>query len=194
MVIFKIEGTFPSMAAYNFYMTPCREITRRVLFVKRFLLPLAAVLLTMVMIIPSAMHISAADTSSDNIPDNAVVTYGYLEVFKEQLKQEILDELTAEGGITASTPYSDISAKEGQVIILSKESELIYRGGGAIVITYSDENGTGIMDMSAGTELFSGHALEYGHIYYSAEENAKTAILITGSIANFTVRGDHEIH
>ena len=83
---------------------------------KRFLLPLAAVLLTMVMIIPSAMHISAADTSSDNIPDNAVVTYGYLEVFKEQLKQEILDELTAEGGITASTPYSDISAKSSSFL------------------------------------------------------------------------------
>lgn len=158
---------------------------------KRFLVPFWAVLLAVLMLIPTAMLVSAADTS--DIPDNAVITYGYLESFKEQLKQEILEEL-ADGSIVASAShYHDISAAEGQIIILSKESELIYRGGGATVITYSHDNGTGIMDMSAGTELFSGHALEYGHIYYSADGNEKTAILITGSIAYFTVRGDYEI-
>ena len=160
---------------------------------KKFLLPLAAALLTAAVLFLSVMHISAADTSEDDIPDNAVVTYGYLEVFREQLKQELLEELDMGGEFSASSHYHDISAKEGQIIILSKESELIYRGGGAKCITYSHENGTGIMDMSAGTELFSGHALEYGHIYYSAEENDKTAFLITGEIAYFTVRGHYEI-
>lgn len=161
---------------------------------RRFLIPLLSLLLAVALLSMSALHISADNAQTEeSIPDDAVITYGYLQAFKEQMKQEIIDELTASGGLTAETPYSDISATAGQFIIISADSELIYRGGGAVVVTSSANSGDGIKDMSTGAELFSGSALEYGHIYFAGESTAQKAVLITGDIAFFTVRGEYEI-
>ena len=115
------------------------------------------------------------------------------DVFKEQLKKEIIAELTASGGITIETPYNDLSATKGQLILLSPDSELIYRGGGAVVVTASFNAGEGLKDMSAGSELFSGNPLEYGHIYFCSSNQQKIAVLVTGDTAYFTIRGGYEI-
>lgn len=161
---------------------------------RKFLIPLLSLLLAVALLSLSALHISAENSEpEESIPDDAVVTYGYLMAFREQMKQEIIAQLTADGGITAATPYSDISATAGQFIIISVDSELIYRGGGAVVVTSSAHNGDGIKDMSTGAELFSGTALEYGHIYFAGESAAHKAVLITGDKAFFTVRGEYEI-
>ncbi len=161
---------------------------------KKLLIPLIIVAL-LISALPFAMISSSAEGDKlDDIPDDTPVSYGYLlGVFKEQLKQELLTELAQEGGITLNTLYQDISAEEGRLILLSPESEVIYRGGGAVAISSSDGENEGIADMSEGTELFSGEPLEYGHVYYSSATDSKKAILVTGSKAYFTIRGEYEI-
>ena len=132
--------------------------------------------------------------SEDSIPDSTLITYGYLEQFREELKQEILNEIAANGGsVTVESIYKDISLTSGQTIILSPETEIIYRGGGAVAITSSNGESQGLTDMSVGKELFSGGALEYGHIYFASASDSKKAILVTGDKAYFTVRGDYDI-
>lgn len=159
---------------------------------KKFIIPLMIVALCIVSM-PIALVSSSAE-GDVSIPDDTPVSYGYLlGEFKEQLKQEIISELAKDGGITLDTLYQDVSASEGQLILLSADCEVIYRGGGAVAISSSDNNNEGITDMSRGTELFSGEPLEYGHIYYSSESESKKAILITGSKAYFTIRGNYEI-
>lgn len=142
---------------------------------------------------PAALVSSSAE-GEVSIPDDTPVSYGYLlGEFKEQLKQELIAELAQEGGITLNSLYQDISADEGQLVLLSADCEVIYRGGGAVAISSSDDDNEGITDMSKGTELFSGEPLEYGHIYYSSDSESKKAILVTGSKAYFTIRGAYEI-
>lgn len=155
------------------------------------------------MLLPIAVMMTSAENESENkttsadseisVPDDTVITYGYLKAFKEQLRQELIDELTAEGGITVTTTYEDISLKQGELLLLSPNSEIIYRGGNAVAITSAADAAEGITDMSENKELFSGEALEYGHIYFASASEAKKAVLVTGSSAYFTVRGDYEI-
>lgn len=161
---------------------------------KKFIVPLIIVALC-VALLPAAVVFSSAEGGSDevSIPDNTLVEYGYLKIFKEQLKQELIAELTASGGITVNTTYEDLSLTEGQLILLAPDSEIIYRGGGAVVISSSNSEGEGITDMSEGTELFSGDFLEYGHIYFASATESKKAILVTGNKAYFTARGSYEI-
>lgn len=159
---------------------------------KKFIVPLMIVAICIVSM-PFAMVSSSAE-GDVSIPDDTPVSYGYLlGEFKEQLKQELLAELAQDGGITLNSLYQDVSATEGQLILLSADCEVIYRGGGAVAVSSSDKANEGITDMSEQTELFSGEALEYGHIYYSSESESKKAILITGSKAYFTIRGSYEI-
>lgn len=169
---------------------------------KKIILPLVIAVLTAVLLPCIAMMASAetdagADTSAAesevSIPEDTPVSYGYLMRFKEELRQELIAELTAEGGITVATTYEDISAKEGQVLLLAANCEVIYRGGGAVALTSSSEKDHGLTDMSSGSELFSGESLEYGHIYNPSASEDKKAILVTGGTAYFTVRGDYEI-
>lgn len=165
---------------------------------KKFYLPLA-LLLTVALMLPVfvtmafAENEQASDGSETSIPEDTLVTYGALMQLKEQLRAELIKELTAEGGITVATTYEDISAKEGEMILLSPATEVIYRGGGAVALTSSQNENDGLTDMSSGKEIFSGSALEYGHIYHSSASESKKAILITGSYAYFTIRGDYEI-
>ena len=157
------------------------------------LIALVALVLPLIAMMAFAENETAVADSEMSIPEDTPVTYGYLLTIKEQLRQEIIEELAAEGGITIATTYEDISVKEGEIILLSPDTEVIYRGGGAVAITSTDNENDGLTDMSGGTEIFSGQALEYGHIYHSSSGESKKAILVTGSSAYFTVRGDYEI-
>lgn len=164
---------------------------------RKIIIPLILALLLSALMPIAAMSIMAEggedSAKTQSIPEDTFITYGYLQQFKEELKKEIVDELVSNGGITVTTTYTDISAKEGQLILLSPESEVIYRGGGAVAITSSDAENEGITDMSEGRELFSGEPLEYGHVYYASSSESRKAILVTGGTAYFTVRGDYEI-
>lgn len=159
---------------------------------KKFIVFLLAFTLLSAMPLSVIAAGSEASDSSSDIPDNAVVTFGYLEQFKEKLKAEIIAELL-ENGISSAGEYSDITVEEGQFIYLSADSEVIFRGGAAVAITASNLNGDGFNDMSQGIEIFSGEALEYGHIYFATEADSRRAILVTGDKAFFTVRGNYEI-
>lgn len=157
-----------------------------------------AVVVAVALLLPIFAMIAYAEneTSSDDLgfdPEKTVVTYDMLMKFKEEFRAELLKELAAEGGITIKNTYEDIDVKEGEIILLSPAAEVIYRGGGAVAITSSDSENDGITDMSSGTEIFSGEALEYGHIYHASASESKKAILVTGGSAYFTVRGDYEI-
>ncbi len=133
---------------------------------------------------------SAADAA---VPDNTLIDYGYLKVFKEELKKEILAEIAENGGLSGGSGYTDVSLKEGQMVVLSPDCEIIFRGGSAVAITSACSEGEGITDISVNTEIFSGMALEFGHIYYPSGSSAKKAILITGQTAHFTLKGSYEI-
>ena len=145
--------------------------------------------------ISGAAEKSERALSEDSIPEGTfLVDVGYLMQFGEELKQEILNEIAANGGsVTVESIYKDISLTSGQTLILSPETEIIYRGGGAVAITSSNDQAQGLTDMSVGKELFSGKALEYGHIYFASASDSKKAILVTGDKAYFTVRGDYDI-
>ena len=159
---------------------------------RKILITIVAMLLSVLFVLGSVVVINAESTKAA-IPDDAIVTYGALKEYLEQFKQEILQSIQPDQGGTQSGQYSEISVKQGSFIYIHENTELIYRGGGAAVITPTDTAGWGIKDMSMGTELFSGAPLEYGHIYYSDSANGKKAILITGATAYFTVKGDYEI-
>ena len=164
---------------------------------------LAAIIAALVaMVLPVAVMMVSATKNTEAVAvadydDNLVITYGYFKTLREELKQELKDELAGEilssGEITVNTVYKDISLKEGEVLLLSSNCEIIYRGGGAVAITSSNNKKEGITDMSVEKEIFSGEELEYGHIYHASASISKKAILITGSSAHFTVRGDYEI-
>ena len=161
--------------------------------IKIFFVACCVLLLT----VTGAFAISGAAEKNDvesNIPDDTLITYGYLMQFKEELKQEILNEMAANGGnVVIESVYKDISLASGQTLILSPETEIIYRGGGAVAITSSNEENQGLTDMSVSKEIFSGAPLEYGHIYFASASDSKKAILVTGDKAYFTVRGDYDI-
>lgn len=158
----------------------------------------AAIIATL---LPIAFMIASAEkepleneiNTANQADDEVAVTYGFLKTYMEQFKQELANELATQGGISVDSSYKEISAKEGQVILLSPNCELIYRGGGAVAITSDCKENQGITDMSLQKELFSGEELIYGHIYYASASPSKKAVLVTGGSAYFTVRGDYEI-
>lgn len=161
---------------------------------RKILIPLFALAISAMLVCGSVVFISADNSNESDIPDDAIVTYGVLREYLEQFKQEILQSAGTEGGNTQTqSAYNDISVTKGQVIYLSTETEIIFRGGNAIAVTASAAEGAGISDMSAGTEIFSGEQLEYGHIYYLTETDSKAAILILSEKAFITVRGSYEI-
>ncbi len=156
------------------------------------------IVLTALAVSVSAFGVNiSADGSSDtevSIPDSTLIDYGYLKVFKEQLKQEILAEIAENGGLSGgNSGYTDVTLEEGQMIVLSPDCEVIFRGGSAVAVTSDYNQGEGITDLSVNTEIFSGMALEFGHIYHPSESSAKKAILITGQSAYFTLKGSYEI-
>lgn len=167
----------------------------------RTALRITALILSVLMLCALAIGVSAADSggqtvsdgSAESIPDDTLITYGYIQILKQQLKEEIINELRADGGIQLDSAYADISASVGQLIVLGTDAEVIYRGGGAVAITASPAQGDGIIDMSEGVECFSGASLQYGHIYFASESDAKKCILVTGETAYFTIRGSYEL-
>lgn len=126
-------------------------------------------------------------------PDSAPVTMGFLFNYLEQYKKEILAEIGANGGNGSNSGYSDVTLNAGQTIILSADSEVIFRGGNAIAITSAFEKGEGLVDLSDHSEIFSGEALKAGHIYTPGSSDAKKAIIVTGQSAYFTLKGTYEI-
>ena len=146
-----------------------------------------------VLIFASAAYADTGSEDDVSIPADTPVTYGYLQKFRDELKREIIDEISSEGGINIQNGYADISVSKGEFIIPGAGCELIYRGGGAAAVTSSLRAGDGIGDMSMGPELFSGEKLVFGHIYYASDSEAEKAIIITGETAYFTVHGNYEI-
>jgi len=152
--------------------------------------------------------VSATDSKENPIDPNALITYGYLQSILEDLKLDILAELSEsiqngemsvptdtpdEGGnITVGSSYTDVTFPSGTVIVLGSDAEAIFRGGDAVVITVSQSEGTGITDLSAGKECFSGEMLSFGHIYYKTDKQSRAYILVTGDKAAFTMRGTYE--
>ena len=156
---------------------------------KKVFVRLLVFALSVCLLFGASINVGAENKTTDKDP---VITYSYLQLFGEQLKAEILAELL-NGDASVGSSYKDISATQGQIIYIQPGTEIIYRGGNAVVITAGKDEGDGIVDISAGIELFSGQSLEFGHIYYPGTADSRKAILVTGSMALFTVRGEYEI-
>lgn len=137
---------------------------------------------------------ASADGDEVSIPEDTLITYGYLQSILEDLRLELLEELAGQGGsVTIECDYKDVTLKKGDVLVLSTDCEAIFRGGSAAFITSSCEEGEGLTDLSANTECFSGDLPEFGHIYYKTRGDSRAYILITGEKAAFTLRGTYEI-
>ena len=141
-----------------------------------------------------ALPMKASAENEDSIPEDALITYGYLQSILEDLRLQLLEELAGQGGsIVIESEYKEVSLKKGDVLVLSTDCEAIFRGGDAAVITSSCTEGEGLTDLSMGTERFSGDLLEFGHIYYKTHGDSRAYILIVGDKAVFTLKGTYEI-
>ncbi len=137
---------------------------------------------------------ASADPSGEtSIDDKALVTYGYLRTFREELKQEILNEIGNMGG-TISSDYEEITLKCGDVISLAEGTEVIFRGGNAVTVCASDEDEAGFTDFSSSEQCGSGTFLQPGHIYYKTKAESVAYIVVTGDHAAFTIRGTYATH
>lgn len=156
---------------------------------KKLILSFIAVLLAAILCLTA----SAEESSDESIYDgkkDPLVTLSYVnEILKPQIIAEVLEQLG--NGTTATSNYTDINIECGKMLKLSTGCELIYRGGGAVIITASDCKGDGITEIASGIEYFSGTSLAFGHIYYASESTSDKYILITGEKAYFTVCGDY---
>lgn len=152
-----------------------------------------ALCLLSIIVLVAAMRVPASADETSNKSDPLVSLSYVNEVLKPQIISEILSQL--EGGSVQSTAsaYIDIDIAAGKILKIGKNCEFIYRGGGAVVITASSEEGEGITDMSEQTELFSGSALKFGHVYYASLSECDKFILVTGDKAYFTIRGFYEV-
>ena len=156
-----------------------------------------------------SLGVFAKGDGDSSVDPNALITYGYLQSILEDLKLEILADISesiqngsttvpsdtpddGDSDITVGSPYTDITFASGTVLVLGSDAEAIFRGGDAVVITVSQSEGTGITDLSAGLECFSGEMLSFGHIYYKTDKKSRAYILVTGDKAAFTMRGTYE--
>ena len=154
-------------------------------------LRLLAVLLAAVSVLTFVAAGAEGTESETPIPPETPVTYGYLEVFGEKLRSDILSQVGS--GTPQAGGYRDETLPRGSVILLSENTELIFRGGSAVVITSSGTDREGVADLSSGRELYSGESLEFAHIYHISAGESRRAVLVTGDKAYFTVRGDYEV-
>lgn len=155
------------------------------------------VLLTLVILLTVfCLPVSGAETS---MPDDAIVTYGYLQAQLEALRQELQEAIANASGASAgeSNPqegaYRDVTLPRGSVITLGEDAEVIFRGGDAVVLTVSDGAGSGVTDLATGEEFFSGARLQFAHIYYQSTPNSRVCLLVTGEKAAFTLKGTYAI-
>lgn len=154
-------------------------------------LRLLAVLLAAVSVLTFVAAGAEGTEAETPIPPETPVTYGYLEVFGEKLRSDILSQVGS--GTPQAGGYRDETLPRGSVILLSENTELIFRGGSAVVITSSGTDREGVADLSSGRELYSGESLEFAHIYHISAGESRRAVLVTGGKAYFTVRGDYEV-
>ena len=159
---------------------------------KKIILPLLLSLVMASALIFSAVTALAEGETDTSEEDYYLISAKDLETLREDIRAEILLEFQDELNAATQTGYKEVTAKQGQVLILAHDSELIYRGGGAVAITSSNTEGEGLYDASFGKELFSGQKLEDCHIYSSKSDSVK-AVLVTGEQALFTIRGNYEI-
>ena len=159
---------------------------------KAVLIAGAALLSAAVLSVSVAFGASAAQSDESSIDENALITYGYLQKFREELKQEILNEIGS-GGI-GSSEYTDVTLKCGDVLSLAEGSEIIFRGGNAVIVTSSLQKDAGVTDLSTGNECFSGTEMAFGHLYAKTKPESIAYVVVTGDRAVFTVRGIYAAH
>ncbi len=158
---------------------------------KRIVLTLLSLSLIFTLGFSAFTAVSAEGETSEE--EYILVPKSYLESLRDEIKKEVLAEFQEELDKATQTGYKEVTAKQGQVILLTRDSEIIYRGGGAVAITSTNASGEGIWDISCSKEIFSGQKLEFGHIYSFSKTDSVKAVLITGVQASFTVRGNYEI-
>ncbi len=158
---------------------------------KKIILPLLLSLVMTVALILSAVT-AFAETKDTSEEDYYLISAKDLETLREDIRKELLAEFQDELENANKAGYKEVTATRGQVVILAHDSELIYRGGGAVAITSSNSKNDGLTDISSEKEIFSGQKLDYCHIYVSKSQSVK-AVLVTGEQASFTIRGNYEI-
>lgn len=155
-------------------------------------------LLTLVILL-TALCLPVSGETSD---PPALVSQEYLQKQLDALRKELLDAIGNSAGNASGAPsmaepqesaYRDVTLPRGSVITLGDDAEVIFRGGYAVVLTVSDQVGTGITDLATGEEAFSGAFLQFAHIYYKSAPGSRVSLLVTGEKAAFTLKGTYEL-
>jgi hypothetical protein len=139
---------------------------------------------------------STVDTTSDPL-----VTLSYInDVLKPQLTAEIMADVTALFGSSGTLPdsmsnFEVVYLSAGQTLTASQPLELILRSGECIAAVTSPaniSNGVGLSDLTAGTEVTNGQAVQRNHYIIISRADGR-GIVITSSEAYIMVRGEYII-
>ncbi len=135
-----------------------------------------------------------------------LVSVEYLEEQLDALRRELLGELekvkaelaeAREPDADAEAPsdgYREVTLKRGDVLTPDGDTEVLCRGGDVLLLTLTEEPGSGLTDLTDGTERFSGAPLAYAHLYRRSDGSGpEVDLLVVGEEASFTVKGTYAI-
>lgn len=139
---------------------------------------------------------------SGDVP--TLVSVEYLEEQLDALRRELLGELEKVKAELAdaqkpdaeapSDGYREVTLRRGDVLTPDGDTEVLCRGGDVLLLTLTEEPGSGLTDLTDGAERFSGASLEYAHLYRRSDgAGPEVDLLVVGEEASFTVKGTYAI-
>jgi hypothetical protein len=149
-----------------------------------------------------------ADSPSDLTKNDPLVTLSYVEKVREELKNEIINELTAkiediksseQPAETIDTPpnfgYKIVELTQGQTLFAGDSCEIIVRTGSAFVVVTdvaNIKNLIGISDLTDGKDLLNSAQIPLNH-YIIIPRGDGRGIGVTSATAFIMIRGEYTI-
>lgn len=139
-------------------------------------------------------NINANSNINTNTQQNLTTTNDNQKIVDEVLAVvqvlygDKIDKLDKSVNSEEEQAFVPVELNEGQILIGGEGAEIIFRSGKARA--YS-ENEMGLIDVSSGTELFSGDSIEPNHLLIVGRNDGRGAIALEHSW--FTVKGGYTI-
>jgi len=110
-------------------------------------------------------------------------------IIPDELLQFLIDDITAAVLAEQAPTYRPINVLQGQTLIGGEGTEIILRGGSAVAFS---EVVDGLVNATAGTELFNGAAIPLNNILLVSRDDGR-GVTITSESAWLIVRGNYTI-
>jgi len=131
-------------------------------------------------------YIVGAQSAAPGTPSDPLVTRSYVHARMNQMAQIVLD--SEDITVNADLTFTPINLNTGQVVVGDYGTEVILRRGTATAVTFTD----GIVDMTAGAELFDGANIPSNHLITLPSDDGR-GIRITSNDSWVMVRGSYTI-